>query len=102
MSWKANLLLLLFVIIIIIFVIIMIMCVGDPFHADNRMGLKGTLHRISAIPGWECDWRHIPHWAPHARSVCCHLVPDGKIISMWLSLLLLTIYSFAACLVLSG
>ena len=23
--------------------------VGDPFHADNRMGLTGTLHRISAI-----------------------------------------------------
>ena len=22
---------------------------GDPFHADNRMGLTGTLHRISAI-----------------------------------------------------
>ena len=28
---------------------IIMMCVGDPFHADNRMGLKGTLHRISAI-----------------------------------------------------
>ena len=24
-------------------------CAGDPFHADNRMGLTGTLHRISAI-----------------------------------------------------
>lgn len=24
-------------------------CAGDPFHADNRMGLAGTLHRISAI-----------------------------------------------------
>lgn len=23
--------------------------VGDPFDADHRMGLKGTLHRISAI-----------------------------------------------------
>ena len=26
-----------------------LMCAGDPFHADNRMGLTGTLHRISAI-----------------------------------------------------
>ena len=24
-------------------------CAGDAFHADNRMGLTGTLHRISAI-----------------------------------------------------
>ena len=22
---------------------------SDPFHEDNRMGLEGTLHRISAI-----------------------------------------------------
>ncbi len=36
-------------IIIITYLSIIMMCVGDPFHADNRMGLKGTLHRISAI-----------------------------------------------------
>ena len=27
----------------------MFLSAGDPFHADNRMGLTGTLHRISAI-----------------------------------------------------
>ena len=28
---------------------LVLFCAGDPFHADNRMGLTGTLHRISAI-----------------------------------------------------
>ena len=49
-------------------VIIIMTCVGDPFHADNRMGLKGTLHRISAIRDQDgsvigityCIGRHMP------------------------------------------
>ena len=53
---------------------------GSPFHQDNRMGIEGTLHRISAIRNRDAQHsvlgltyrigRHMSGQHVHSSSMC--------------------------------